>query len=216
VWPVDRAKFGLMDGAKTFFKLYESGKNIEHPTPAWNRVAILTALEWSPDGRLLATADTDGRAWVWDPMKRPRALGYWGIGPRNVEVARLVHEAKDSILRVAWSPDGRLLATAADKFAVVWDPRGPTRHATLKHDQPVNAIGWAPSGDLIATGTTGPDAKAIVWDAASHRELSKLHHSAAVTHVQFSPNSSSVLGTACVDGAARLWRVDRAAGRNRS
>ena len=62
---------------------------------------------FSPDGRLLATASTDGTA-LWDP-----ATG---------ECLRTLTDHTRLVTGVAFSPDGRLIATASiDKTAGVWD-----------------------------------------------------------------------------------------------
>ena len=70
--------------------------------------SAIAGVAFSPDGRLLATASSDGTARVWDP-----ATG---------EHMRTLTGHTSAIYGVAFSPDGRLLATASwDETTRVWD-----------------------------------------------------------------------------------------------
>jgi WD40 repeat protein len=69
---------------------------------------------------------------------------------------------------VAWSPDGRLIASASeDKTVQVWDATsnpGNTPITTyIGHNDKVMAVSWSPDGKLIASISL--DQMAMVWDA---------------------------------------------------
>jgi eukaryotic-like serine/threonine-protein kinase len=72
---------------------------------------------------------------------------------------------------VAWSPDGKRLATGSrDGTAKVWDAASGQELLTLKgHSNFVISIAWSPDGKRLATGSWDNTAK--VWDAVSGREL---------------------------------------------
>ncbi len=72
---------------------------------------------------------------------------------------------------VAWSPDGKRLATGSDdQTAKVWDAASGKELLTLRgHAGSVYSVAWSPDGKRLATGSWDKTAK--VWDAASGQEL---------------------------------------------
>gem|GEM_PF-4219896 len=73
----------------------------------------ITALEFSPDGRLLATADRAGGLHLWDAPTGGIALS--------------LNEHKESITSVSWRTDSRLLASASDPTCIglIWLTQPP-------------------------------------------------------------------------------------------
>ena len=65
---------------------------------------------------------------------------------------------------VAFSPDGRLLATASkDKTARLWDPAtGECLRTLTGHDDFVRGVAFSPDGRLLATASN--DKTARLWD----------------------------------------------------
>jgi WD40 repeat protein len=63
---------------------------------------------------------------------------------------------------VAFSPDGRLLATASDDgSARVWEWAGGQERARVTHDEAVRGVAFSPDGGLLATASR--DHTARVW-----------------------------------------------------
>ena len=72
---------------------------------------------------------------------------------------------RDCVRTVAWSPDGRRLATGSgDARAKVWDVETGKELLTLRgHSDSVYSVAWSPDGKQLANG--GWDNTVKVWDA---------------------------------------------------
>jgi WD40 repeat protein len=119
-------------------------------------------------------------------------------------LARTLNSYYGSVYGVAFSPDGRLLATASGMEARLWDlATGEDLRSLTGHNGSVLGVAFSPDGRLLATGST--DKTAWLWDLATGEDLPILRgHDGSVLGVAFSPDGR-LLATASDDSTARLW-----------
>ena len=113
-----------------------------------------------------------------------------------------------AVLSVAWSPDGKRLATGSqDTTAKVWDAASGRDVLTLRgqHDS-ISSVAWSPDAKQLATGSG--DGTARVWDAETGEDLLRLSgHDASVFSVAWSPDMRR-LATASQDGTTKVWDAE--------
>jgi WD40 repeat protein len=111
----------------------------------------------------------------------------------------------DSVTALAFTPDGRGLASASaehDGTVRLWDVRtGETLHTLAAHGDWVTSVAFAPGGATLASG--GRDHKLIIWDAGSGRKVHELRQPEMVYEIEFSPDGR-VLAEAGGGGIVRL------------
>jgi WD40 repeat protein len=87
-------------------------------------------------------------------------------------------------VRMAWSPDSRMLATASwDRVARLWDTHGEQVAELTGHAEDVWALAWLPDGTGLVSG--GADGVIRVWDAATRECRAVAHVLAPVSALQF-------------------------------
>jgi RNA polymerase sigma factor (sigma-70 family) len=168
------------------------------------RPDVLVTAALSPDGRVLAYGSRDGTVSVWDIAQRRKRV--WG--------------AEATVFGLAFSPDGKLLASAGGEEFVregnkagelrLWDPMTGREVAVLEGPtNTVSSLAFTPDGKTLASG--GFDRAVRLWDVRTGRVLSESRlHSGVVRSVAFSPDGRT-LASGSFDGTVKL--LDAATGK---
>ena len=152
----------------------------------------LTAAVFSPNGRTIATASTDGfvRLLMADTLQ--------SMGVRL--------PLASPVLDVAFSPQGDQLAAAGANGRVrVWAaPDGDLSFRHWKFDSPSNSVVFSPNGSKLATVELRNTVE--VWDVASGKAFcAPLQHPSLAGKVAWPTKRAFV--TTCGDFQFRTWKI---------
>jgi WD40 repeat protein len=98
---------------------------------------LLDLAPW-PGGARLASAGQDGWARLWD-------------ADSGHQVAELPGDAA-WVEHLAWSPDGRRLASSAGKQLRLWSPDGTSVHRCEPEPSTISAVAWAGNDEIVSAG----------------------------------------------------------------
>jgi curved DNA-binding protein CbpA/ribosomal protein L40E/DNA-binding beta-propeller fold protein YncE len=173
------------------------------------------AIAFSPDGKSLASgsATKKGKADVdevtlWDVPSGMWQMTFEGHGGAFIMIWA---EQSGSVRGLAFSPDGKTLATASEDWSIkLWDVTTGKMKRRLKHSKPVRAVAFSPDGKMVASAT---DQEMVVklWDAQTGALKQTLSgHLANVECVTFSPDGET-LASGGVGASLILWNAETGA-----
>jgi WD40 repeat protein len=177
-------------------------QNAPLATPLTGHSGLVSAVAFSPDGKLLASASWDNtiRLWAVSDPDNPKPVGQPLRGHTG------------AVSSVAFSPDGKTLASSGDNTARLWDLTTPTDvkelTAPLTGDGAFYWVAFSPDGRTLAAASE--EGAVRLWDVADrrapHAGTVLSGHTGPVWKVAFSPNGHT-LASSSNDRTVRLWDV---------
>jgi len=159
-----------------------------------------SSVAFSPDGRTIATA-SDGSNPFWGRGSSDVQL--WDVASGKELLRFYVNPLRVNC--VAFSPDGRTIASAKEHDVQLWDVASGRELEKFQADTYlVKCVAFSPDGRTVACAG-GYDV--LLWDVASGRKLPQFQgHTDSVTCVAFSPDGKTV-ASGSEDKTLRLWDV---------
>ena len=155
----------------------------------------ITIAVWSPDGQMLASADTD------------RAIHLW-----NAETGTLLHTLlpgeQPLTWSIVWSPDSQQLATSSLNGDIyLWHSQtGKLLQTLLGHQDLAWSVVWSPDSQRLASGSL--DHTVCLWNAETGELLHRLsEHTDPVVTVAWFPDGQK-LASGSLDHTICLWNVE--------
>jgi len=158
-------------------------------------------LKFSPNGKILAIGDRDGKVWLWDLESKRE--------PEILNAGEVVANCSDFSC-LAFSNDGKTLASGGlDHSIKLWDLSTGRELPSLRgHTAAVSSIAFSPVGNTLASGSK--DATIILWDITNHERSKTLTgHSDRVVSLAFSPDGQT-LASGGGDAMLKLWDLGSA------
>ncbi|MFI6906009.1 helix-turn-helix domain-containing protein [Nonomuraea sp. NPDC050394] len=170
----------IITGVIVAWQLYDPDRLTRTTNP-------VTALAFSPDGKLLAIATDGNTIQLWDPQTR-------------LQVGTELSGHAYGVNALAFSPDGKLLASAGDDQTVrLWNPATgrPVGDPLTGHTGIVTTLAFSPDGKLLASAggynsntAEADDTTVRLWDPANGQPVGDplTGHTASAQALAFSPD----------------------------
>jgi hypothetical protein len=170
------------------------------------QLSLLLGLEAAKTDRTEQTQDVLSQAVEASRMRDVRRVSDTGPVPVARDRLHGLRLPASGLLAVAFSPDGRTVATGhADWLIRLWSTRtGRLLKVLPGHQGHVDGLAFSPNGKLLASASS--DGTGRLWTARGKFIGPLVGHTGFVTAVAFNPRSDLV-ATASTDRTVRVWKI---------
>jgi WD40 repeat protein len=129
-----------------------------------------------------------------------------GLAQEPVKPVATYQGHVDAAHAVAFSPDGKLLASGSDDKSIkLWEAEGGKEQATLAgHTAAVVSLEFSPDSQALASAAS--NGKVILWNPAARVALTEWQLTGEVCDIAFTPDGKHLL-TANANGTVCVFRI---------
>lgn len=150
-----------------------------------------TQIIWHPrDSKRLASSGQDGLVKIWNFKDHTPSCQQLPAGSSWVE-------------RIAWSPGGSFLASAAGRKLKLWDSQGNLKWDWPDHGSTISDIEWSPEGNRLASTSYG---LLQVWKPEEQKPNPVFQWGGSLLRLAWSPDASFI-ATGHQDCSVHFWYV---------
>ena len=150
----------------------------------------ITSFSFCPGGETLASVGMDDSVRVWSIASGAQHLRFDVCG----------------VSLIAFSPDGKTLASGSKHSIQLWDvATGKNLSHLAAHQSAVSSVCFSPDGRTLASGST--DGAIRIWEATSGKQYLCLRgHQGVLRSLAFSPNGKELISRSD-DSLIRVWNT---------
>ena len=146
---------------------------------------------FSPNGTTRASVSDDGTISLWDTETQ------------NVSV--LARAYMPWVYSIAFSPNGKILASSDEGAVRLWDIVTRSDVVTVEgHTASVLSVAYSPDGTILASGSGDNTVK--FWDIATETNIATLEDAGGVNSIAYSPDGTT-LASGSGDNTVKLWDI---------
>ena len=170
----------------------------EHTKTLIGHEHSIYGVTFSQDGKTLVTGSDDNTIRFW----------HVNTGKTKMILDALTVDGKDKgVMSVAYSPDGKILASGGMETIIIWDINtGKSKMTLSEHRHYVLCLSFSPDGKVLASGSTDTDIH--LWDPHTG-ELKNTFtgHTGSVSGIAFNPDGKNLVSSSN-DGTVLLWEIE--------